>query len=86
MGSLQKKAIELTNKFPEIKGNRREELAASFSEALDWERPHPSLTSNHQSQTAIIKPSVLKRLGLVGKSFMIRVIPNKGGIAIERCP
>lgn len=31
-------AIMLTDRFPEIEGHRREELAASFSEAIEWGR------------------------------------------------
>lgn len=32
----QYKSIELTNLFPEIKGQRREKLCAAFSEAIEW--------------------------------------------------
>jgi len=35
---LQEKAIELTNRFPEILHQRREELCAAFSEAIEWGR------------------------------------------------
>lgn len=34
----QEKCIELTGKFPEITGQRREELCAAFSEAIEWGR------------------------------------------------
>lgn len=34
----QEKSIELINKFLEIEGQRREELCAAFSEAIEWGR------------------------------------------------
>lgn len=34
----QEKAIELTDRFPEVKGQRREDLCAAFSEAIEWGR------------------------------------------------
>jgi hypothetical protein len=34
----QYKSILLTNKFPELYGQRREDLCAAFSEAVEWGR------------------------------------------------
>jgi len=34
----QEKSIELTNKFPELSGQRREDLCGAFSEAVEWGR------------------------------------------------
>jgi hypothetical protein len=36
--NVQNKVIELINFFPEITGQRREELAAAFSEAIEFGR------------------------------------------------
>ena len=38
MIGLQEKAIELTGRFPEITHQRREQLCAAFSEAIEWGR------------------------------------------------